>query len=156
MAKPRKEIVPAMPEHVDRLAPRLRAADVREVWAAGHYTADAALRMSLETSVEAWTGLVDGVPVAMWGVAAGTTLSGVGTPWLLAAEGFPRGCLREFLRVSRRQVQAWLADFEVLANAVDARNHASIGWLTWLGAAFEAPEPHGPDGVPFRRFTFRR
>lgn len=152
----RLSIVPATVGHAVRMAPRMRAADAREVWAAGRLTPMAALSYSLEETPEPWAAIVRGRCMAIWGVAPASTLSGVGTPWLLAAEGFPRGVRGEFLRLSRRFVDEWLADYSCLTNMVDVRNHASITWLTWLGAAWEAPEPCGPDGVLFRRFTIRR
>lgn len=148
----RIDVIPATPEHAADLAPRLRHADADEVWASGRYRPAEALRLSLGLSLMAWTGLVDDVPMCIFGVSPVSLMSGHGAPWMLGAEGLERHAV-PFLRRNRAYVAEMLALCPRLENHVDARNALSIRWLRWLGFTIHPAAPFGPFGVPFHRFT---
>lgn len=145
------EVVPATLEHVAAMAPHMRQADRDEVWASCLLAPDHALRLSLQTSRKAWAGIIDGEVVCIFGVGAQSVLSDVGVPWMLGTDAL-EGKQFTFLRHCRRYVAEMRAGYSVLVNFVDERNTVSQRWLRWLGFHMDEPEPHGPFGLPFRRF----
>lgn len=150
------EIVPATEEHCRALAKVMRADDVREIWASHRSKPYEALRHSAMVSRDTKTGVVDGRPVCMFGVAPrGSTLAPFGSPWLLGAEELPQHG-RAFLRLNRAWVAEQMEIYSLLENWIDARNVVSIRWLKWLGFAIFEPTPFGPDQLPFHRFEMRR
>lgn len=150
----RVEVVPATLEHVADLAPRVRAADAAEIWAAARLTPEAALALGVRVSTGAWVGLVDGEVVCMFGVSPRSLIGGTGVPWMLGSDLIERHQMT-FLRRCR-PVVAWMRElYPVLANHVDDRNEAAKRWLRWLGFELADPAPHGPDRLPFRRFEMR-
>jgi len=149
------EIVPATLEHVAEMAPRMREADRQEVWASFYLTPELALSVSVRTSRHAWAGLIDGRVVCIFGVGGSSVLSDVGVPWLLGTDDLDRNQFA-FLRRCRQHVAQMLAGYPVLINFVDDRNKVSQRWLRWLGFTIMEPEPHGPQGLPFRKFYMVR
>jgi hypothetical protein len=142
----------ATPADAVDLAPRLRRADVDEVWAASGSGPNDALLRAVEAG--SWAGTVDGEVEAIFGTHPMTLLGDVGCIYLLGSDAIERHA-RPFLRMSRRYVQAVRQDYGVLMNWVDARNAASVRWLRWLGFAIMSPAPFGPFGLPFHRFEMR-
>ena len=149
------QLVRATMEHTLELAPRMREADVREVWATGHLTPLASLQGSLHISVDAGTAIVDGEIMCMYGVGATSLLADLGFPWMLGSD-----IMEEHARFYLRRARSWIAwaqgRFPVLRNHVDVRNESSIVWLKWMGFEFEEAIPYGPDQVPFYPFELRR
>lgn len=146
--------VPATQSHVRDLAPRVRASDCAEVWATGRHTPAEALRLSVDVSVASVAALADGVPFAIFGVAARSLMSDTGVPWLLGSDDLVTH-RRPFLRHGRVFVSAMLDIFPHLENYVDARNTTSIEWLRWLGFDILPAEPFGVYRLPFHRFEMR-
>lgn len=145
------EVREATWEDVISLAPRMRKADQREVWASGKLTPHQALTQSLEASRDALTASVDGVPVIMFGVAVPHLLSERAVPWMLASDEVKNHAMH-FLPASRRFIDEMMQRYDLLVNFVDERNTLSQKWLKWLGFTLEEPEPFGPFQVPFRKF----
>lgn len=145
------EIRPARIEDVAAIADRLRQADRDEVMASHSHNAEEALRSSLEVSTAAWTGLIDDVPVCMFGVAPVAVLAGRGAPWLLGTdliEQFPR----TFLRRCRGCVARMLAVYPLLENFVHEGNTVSKQWLAWLGFELAEHPVTVIGGAQFRYF----
>ncbi|BCS54783.1 hypothetical protein [Geobacter sp. SVR] len=145
-------IIPALPEHVRCIAANMRPADVAEIRALA-WEPESALRISLRTSLAAWTGTVDGVPVCMFGVCDGEM--GEGRPWMIGTADLERYAVI-FLRRCRKQVERMLDIRPVLANYVSVDNNRAIQWLTWLGFTIDAPLPWGARRQLFHRFELRR
>jgi hypothetical protein len=146
------EIRPVRPDDLDYVANHLRPQDVAEVRAHGHSPLDA-LRYSAGVSAICHAALLDGEPVAVFGVAE--LEPGLGSPWLLGTPGVLRA-RSYFLRLAPRYLSAWLERWPALLNYVDSRNTVSVQWLRRLGAIIHPAAPHGPHGVPFHRFEFRK
>jgi hypothetical protein len=143
-------VVPATQEHAEALAPNLRSEDVDEVWAASQSTPLEALETGLRLTNEPSSVLVDGEPIAMFGVAS--VITGLGAPWLLGARAIEEHRW-EFLRRSRVELARIRRPFARLTNYVDARNHTHIRWLEWLGARFIHLDPSfGHENRPFWLF----
>lgn len=145
-------IIPALPEHVAHIAANVRLDDRRELELLS-LSPDRALRFSLRSSLSAWTGTVDDVPVCMFGVSPGEL--GEGRPWMIGTEDLDRFAVI-FLRRCRGQVERMLDLKPVLANYISVDNLRAIQWLTWLGFTLETPVPWGRSRQLFHRFELRR
>lgn len=147
----RCRLVPARLTHVNPLAFTMRPHDVRECQAMGR-SPKAALRISLATSLQAFTALAeDGKVLAMLGVCPGSMIEGRGVPWFLGApEVLNYG--RDLLRLGQQTIAAWHEDFAVLENLVSSENDAAIRLLKRWGATVGgAPQTfRGLEFVPFR------
>lgn len=150
----RAEIREATADDIPALAAAMRQADREEVDAAHGHTAEEALAASLAGSTRAWTGLVDGEPVCMFGVGPISVLAGRGAPWMLGTDRLER-CPRTFLRRSRTCVAAMLAVYPWLENYVAEKNTVSIAWLRWLGFTLAEEPVTLPNGSQFRHFEMK-
>lgn len=147
-------IIPAELEHIALIDTRGRQADRDEVMAAHGWTLAEGLRHSLAVSTMAWTGMVGDDPVAMFGVAPASLVSGKGIPWLLGTEDVPIHQMA-FLRKNKPIVRQMNDLYPILENWVDDRNELSKRWLAWLGFVVGLPQPYGVEGLPFRQFSMR-
>jgi hypothetical protein len=111
------------------------------------------MEYGIEASSMAMTGLVDGQPVAMFGVVPASILSGIGAPWMVGAVDLEQHQFW-FAKSSRPCVQRMQREFNVLANWVDNRNTLSKRWLRWLGFHVGQPQPFGSGGEPFCPFVW--
>lgn len=144
-------MVPVELGHIAHVAAWMRACDVAEIWASHHYTAQAALLEGVAVSTLAYTAMVDGEPVCIFGVAPRSLLTGEGLPWMLATDGLQQ-IERVLARMSKPVVEAMLDAYPMLGNWVDARNTRTIRWLKWLGFTVEPAAPFGAEQLPFHRF----
>lgn len=147
------EIVPATEAHAVALAPLMRNKDALECEAYGHTTLSA-LRHSLGLSIEAFTGLVDGKPVCMFGYTTECLMADSAQPWLLGTDEMARHALA-FLRRNRPYIADLRKRFNKLDGWVYDQNHSSIRWLRWLGFIV-SPEISVIGGLPFRSFSWER
>ena len=145
-------IVPATEDLLRAMAPRLRAADRREVETLG-FTPERGLLDSYRRSTWARVALTpSGQPIAAWGIGLISALGGIGGPWMLSTPLIERD-RRAFLRESRRQLAEMRGLCPVLRGLVDARYRGAVRWLGWLGFSFGAPIMIG--GAPFLPFEMR-
>lgn len=147
-------VIPAQPEHVDFIAPRMRKADVDEIRAASGKSPREALEFSLDRSNEAWTLIYDGKSAAMFGVGWISILNGMAAPWLLGTD-VVQDHYRHFLRGSRWWFARISSGYDVLTNIVDDRNDVSKRWLEFLGFTLNEPQIMGVERRPFRKFEWR-
>lgn len=145
------EIVNTTPEHVDYMQENARAADKAEFWAAGFETPRSAANASLRFG-KTFTGLCDGVPVCIFGVIPQSMVGNTATIWLISSEKI-NDCPITFLRMGKKRLLELSAHYGMLYNYVDARYAESVKWLKWLGFTIHEPEPCGPLGVLFHKFT---
>lgn len=151
----RVEVVRADACYIKDIAANVRKADREELWAAGCMTPLDCMFHGLEYSVKAWTGLIDGTPVCMFGCVSASILGNVGRPWMVGTKQLVRHPL-VFLRRCKEYVEEMRVNFDRLENYVDVRNTKAIEWLTWLGFEFpEQPKQIGPYKMLFLRFEMR-
>ena len=148
-------IRPAIKEDIHAIASHIRPADADELWSAAYATPTEAMTSGLRDSEESYTGLIDDVPVCMWGVSLESLIGNVGMPWMVATTMADEHAMT-FLRQCRKDVTGVLSKYKKLFNHVDARNTKAIAWLKWLGFAVEEPAPYGMMSMPFHRFTMER
>lgn len=146
------EIVAASPAHVRPIANRMREIDRIECAALGHNPKEA-LRLSLRSSLFAWTAKVDGRPEAMFGASARSMLDGEGSPWLLLTDDAARQA-KALVRLGRRYSDGLLLEFRTLRGNVHADNATAIRWLKHLGYAIG--DEFDVNGYPFRGFERTR
>ncbi len=149
------EIVTAQVGHIISISDHVRDADRQEFWAATYSSPAEVMVRGLRISDKAWTGLIDDVPVCMFGVASAGLLGGVGRPWMVGTDHLDRHALL-FLKRCRKVVAGMLALFPILENYVDCRNVRAIQWLKWLGFEMHEVTTVGVLSVPFIRFEMRR
>ena len=133
---------------------RFRDADVAEAYAAGGTSVEEALLMGLRSSHISGTIIIDGTPVAMFGVVRTDLASGTGVPWMFGTHDLLKHH-RLALTEGRRIVGILMQHHTRLVNCVDARNRAAIRWLEKLGFTIFAPVPYGPRGELFHPFEKR-
>jgi hypothetical protein len=147
-------VIPAKPEHIEYIAPRMRRADVEEIKAASGKSPREALEFSFDRSNEAWALIYDGKPAAMFGVGWISILSGMAAPWLLGTD-LVQDHYRHFLRGSRWWFARISSGYDVLTNIVDDRNDVSKRWLEFLGFTLDEPQIMGVERRLFRKFEWR-
>jgi len=109
-----------------------------------------AMRLSIRSSLMAWTGTLDGRPEASWGVSSVSLIDGIGTPWLLCTEE-ARYHARAFVEFGRATIPLMLGSFRRLENVVSVSNRPAIKLLRlWGFSVGETVQVHG--GVEFRPF----
>lgn len=138
------------------VAENMRAPDRAELFAAtGIRDAAALLTQSMALSASSRpasrVGKAGGEVVCIFGVAPGNLVCGVGVPWMVGTEQLAAHAAH-FLRACGPVVAEMGAEYAVLRNHVDARNHLAIRWLKWLGFTLDDPAPHGPFGLDFHKF----
>jgi hypothetical protein len=147
------EVVNTTAEHVAQLAVTMCDEDVNECWAAGHLSPQEALEMSVAMSRDTLTGMADGKVVCIFGVGQWSALAFAGSPWFLGTAELPKHA-KVFLRGSQHWFEEIKKMYPYLENYVDIRHHRAIRWLKWLGFQVDAPIPHGPDRMPFHKFSW--
>jgi hypothetical protein len=134
------------------VADGMRESDREEVWASHNHSPYEALRYSFDGSHYAKV-LADcrDIPYCMFGVAAITPFSPVGSPWMLATDTINEH-KKEFLRWSLVYADKIRNMHSKLENYVHAKNILSIDWLQWCGFTIEEPAPYGKENDLFRKF----
>lgn len=140
---------------ITALSKNMRSYDRDEVYAASGSTPYEALRSSHDRSIEAFTGLADDVPFMIFGVAPVSTLTSIGTPWLLCSENI-WDHRRELIRVSAPVTRSWLDNtFSVLINYIDARHKPGLRWARHTGFTILPAIPFGLFDMPFHPIIMR-
>lgn len=144
-------LAPAEPSHVNRIANNMREDDRIECQALGR-TPKQALRQGLRNSTFALTALYDDEPAAMFGVAPGNAIEGVGRPWFLGTEQV-FGCAKPLLIMAAPIMAEMHRHFRRLENIVSCRNRRAIRMLGRWGFELggEAMTIGGVEFVPFWR-----
>lgn len=127
----------------------MRDIDRREVGAFGR-TPKQALRLSFKAATIRVTALLDGRPIAMFGVTPLNMIEGKGLAWFLGTDEV-LGCARELLRLGPAVIEAMHRRFARIENMVSTENVAAIRMLDHWG--FElGSETMTVGGVEFRPF----
>jgi hypothetical protein len=129
----RYDVIPATREAVLEIAQNLRDEDVDEVKAydEGQDPHDALMR-NFDLSTHTWVGTIDGQPACIFGVYAPNYFSTVAHPWFRGSDRM-EGHSLAFLRRCKTVLAGLQAQYETLANVVDASNTKAIQWLEWMG-----------------------
>lgn len=138
-------------EDIDFVVENIRAADKREIEDASGLNHIQALERIYKMTENAWTGLVNGEIVAIFGVQKISTLTGLGIPWMISTHGIEKHWLT-FTRHCKPVFGKMIEGCAELTNFVDDRNDLAKLWLKWLGFTLLEPKPFGAKNMPFRQF----
>ena len=147
------DIVPADSRHVYGLAPRIRDQDREKCIAIRGDKPGIALHDTYARSQRAWTVLIDGEEVAMFGVV-GSAMSSIGIPWLICGERLLDHPVA-FARQSKKYLPLLAEGYDVLINYVIDTNEVAKKWLRWLGFTLGQPAPYGVKQELFRSYEYR-
>lgn len=134
----------------------MREADYQETIRAGFSGGIDALTESVKMSDLIYIAIIDGEPVAMWGLVLGPMMSLTGAPWLLTGTGIERYKMT-FLKTARRVI----GEFKDrcpggLYAFIDAEYDKAIRWAEWMGFEISPPVAHPATGKPFVGAVIRR
>lgn len=144
---------PARADDAGALAPRLRAADLREIQAVTRQSPLEVLLGGIAAS-DPCDAVVDGDdrPLAVFGVVPGEDRD-TGVIWLLGSDELVERPFA-FLRRSRAAIDALLGRYRTLWNVVDARNEVHVRWLRWCGFVIRRTiDDYGVERRPFYEFA---
>ncbi|WP_424245893.1 hypothetical protein Dip510_000827 [Elusimicrobium posterum] len=151
----RIKIIPAKEAHIKYLADNMREEDKREVMAASGDGPLEALNKSFSTAKYCFTAFYEGAPLCMFGINPQGFISNRACLWLLGTDKVKK-CPKDFCRATLYFVNAFLKEYDILFNFVDARYESSINWLIFAGAEFNESKPYGKEKLPFKYFEIRR
>ncbi|AIY40190.1 Phage protein [Collimonas arenae] len=144
-------VIPATYAHAYNMAPRMRTAEVAEVWASDRRLPLEALVHELDNSALSWSWVIDGQVACMFGFVLHNLLDSTAYPWFLTSD-LVETHSRSFIRACKSGLPGVLAQYPDLKGMVDARYVLSIRWLEWLGFVVGDPVERGPDHTLFRPF----
>jgi hypothetical protein len=125
----------ATPEDLRSLAGRLREADLKEIYAAGHADPLVALQGGMGDDSLVLVGVdEEDVPHLVFGVGD-TPIEGLGAVWMMASDTIKDHWV-QVLRETRPWVQRIGVGYKLLSNYVHADNTLHIRWLKWAGFTF--------------------
>lgn len=121
---------PVVEDDLTNIIPLLREHDRKTAERLGVDPIDV-LRYTFERGSPMQIALVEGRPLAMWGVEWKSLLS-VPSLWMITTDEVQRNPIA-FLRESRRVVKEWGETYGSLEGMVDSDFETSLRWLRWLG-----------------------
>lgn len=148
------EFLRATPEHVEAVAARVRKTDDAVNLAVTGRTTLEELQGRLKTSPEVWTWIIDGEPVAIFGLDPYSLLGNVWHPWLVATDAVEKSPML-FLKTCKKVLPVLMEGGKTLLDYADSRDTRVLNWLRWLGFTIFPEEPYGVSGVPFHRCELR-
>lgn len=146
------KIVRATIHHAKDMAPRMRPMEVEEIMASHMMTPLQCLTEGVQTSISAWSWIVDNEVACMFGISKFNVFDDDCYAWLLSSNLIDKYPMR-FARRCKEVLPELLSHNGALIGNVDARYALSIRWLQWMGAKIENAEPFGVMGLPFHRFV---
>lgn len=145
-------IRPIEPADIEAILADLHPDVVEEVENSPYAHPREALERSVQVSADVRTGLVNGEPIAIFGVGVQSLFSETGVPWMFATNGVQR-YPTTFIRQSREVVRAWRAHYRYLGNYVDASNVLAVKWVQWMGFDIQPMQPFGAKRTPCYLFS---
>jgi ribosomal protein S18 acetylase RimI-like enzyme len=132
----------------------MRSIDRLECEALGR-TPKEALRWGIAQSMEAYTALRDGFPIAIIGVVPTALWNGKGTIWMLGTDDVFH-CGKALLKWGPPLIEMWLDTFDVLENIISIDNAPALNLLQRLGFTVEAADMQRHGAVDFVPFWIER
>lgn len=139
---------PATADDARYVGARLREGDARECAMFG-LDGVRAIDLSIKASLIAECMLIDGEPVAVYGLQVPDLMSGIGQMWILTATAIDEHHIA-YARAARALVRRAFELVDRLENVVDARYTRAIALLEWLGFTVE------PEQAGVRRFWMEK
>ena len=145
------KIITPQQDHINTIIQNLRPADHDEITASTKQPVEQQIHKALNRSGPCFVATYKSEPMALFGIADLNGFSKIGSPWLVGTQDIEEHPI-PFLRHSKPCFLKIAAEYDYLVNMVDARNAASIRWITWLGFTIHPASPYGPQRLPFHKF----
>ncbi len=145
-------VAPTTAPHVAQLLSDVRKEDAAEAWGAAHWMPYDALRHCIESTEHVFSGMVDDIPLCIFGIAPRSLISTTGVPWMISSNALTKHSFA-WARRNREVFAAFSAGWERLENHVDSRYQKAVRWAEWLGFEVEDARPYGLDGILFHKIT---
>lgn len=149
------EFVKPTPELVEHVAANMRQADQDEIWASSNALPLPGLIESLRLSHFSSVAVINGEPIAVFGLVITQILGGVGVPWLLGTNAIDKH-FRIFVRQAFILVDEMSRKCSTLVNYVHAENLKSVKLLKAVGFTVDEPAPFGVEGELFHKFYMEK
>jgi hypothetical protein len=146
-------MVPATEAHWAELAKTMRKEVADEVWAT-HRLTPSEMHTDLKSSDDVYALVFDGILMGIAGIHRYSLVSDKGSPWFLTTDEAPKRA-KWMLRATRKMVNKWVKEYDILINYVDARFVEGVRHARWAGFTVYDAEPYGPDNLPFHRVEIR-
>lgn len=115
---------------------------------AGNFAPEAAIRMSLNNSIEAYAAYVKDDLLAIFGVGPLNGLPEVKVVWALTSVHVDKHALT-FGLGSKTVLNYLRGKYPLMVNMIYSKSTQTIGWLQRLGFTVTPPEHFGPHGALF-------
>lgn len=153
--KGRIEIKKATQEDGIYIGNHLREADQHEGWSASRMRPVEMCTYSIQSSQVAFSILLDGEPIGIFGVADYSVVNRSGVIWFLGTDRIKEiGYL--FVKYTRPFIKIFLSRWDRLMNQVHSENKESLRWLKLSGFKIDEPMPYGYDQELFHYIEIRR
>lgn len=136
---------------LETIADHARVCDREEIKASSGKTVMESITYGLTHSTQCWTILLGDQPVSICGVIKSVTYDDCGIVWMISTDKADRRPVA-FYRAAQKCLEEMNAQFNCIANFVDARNVDAMRFLESLGFTLEGPVPSGIMGMPFHKF----
>jgi len=128
----REQVVPATREHINQMRGKFRESDEREARATGETNAYSCAVQVFHSSKKAWTGLLYGKPIVMFGGTDPDFVTGISRPWMFGTDDMRKAGL-SVLRRTRKYMKELRDNADGLEARVHNDNITSMKWLKWIG-----------------------
>ncbi len=136
------------------LAPRLRASDVKEIFAASGQEPEEALLQSITESDSdmCWTAELDAGPEVMFGAGVIDDNVGLGHIWMLGSDRIYENP-RNFMHHCWQYLAVMHTRYKYLTNFVSVEHQSANRWMRKLGfEPVQFTQDYGPIGHPFIQY----
>jgi len=143
--------VPTSEDHVKHVGENARETERIEIYELSRTTVLKRLERSVKLSDRTATILIDGTPVAIFGVGKATSLSDTGVPWMITTDEAAKHA-KTILPYGPIMLERMKQGSKKLVNLVHVDNKKSIRWLKALGFTFGEPQKLGWRGAEYMYF----
>jgi len=138
-------LVLATKRHARELGRIMRAKDREEGRAAGNFTPEASVRMSINNSCEAYAAYVGDYLLCVFGVGPMHGTPEITVAWIMTSVHVDRYPLT-FYRCSKIVIEYLRGKYPIMVNMIHGQYTEALRWLERLGFKLGPPEPFGVRG----------
>jgi hypothetical protein len=132
------EIVKPTKAQATALSLNMRPEDSAEIWKLERISPLKAVLQSMETSLEAYTILVEGKVAGMFGIAPVALVGQTMIPWMLTT-GEIEKIKKSFVKETKRVVREWSRTYHLI-NYIDADYTKALAWARHCGFTVHPPQ----------------
>jgi hypothetical protein len=148
------KLIPATPEHWDRLVADMRQEVKDEVYFS-HVLRPEAIQKNVSPMSSDIFALYDGdVLLGITGIHRISFLSDGASPWFLSTNKV-KYHPKALILATKELLRKWTTEHDLLINYIPATFTDALRWVKWAGYEVYDAAPYGPFGVPFHRIEIR-